>query len=58
MASLINKLDFNKWQIKERIIVSYTTQQALAYHLTQAREGKYMLRKYRDLLILQPKGKN
>lgn len=55
MASIINRLDLSHWHIKERVIVSYTTQQALAYHLTQAREGKYMLRRFRDLLILQPK---
>ncbi len=55
MALFLNQLDLSKWQIKERIIVSYTTQQALAYHITQAREGKYMLRRYRDLLILQRK---
>lgn len=57
MAEAINHLDFKRWRIIERIIVSYTTQQALALHLVQAREGKYMLRRYRDLLILQPKGR-
>jgi len=55
MAAIINQLNFEQWKIKERVIVSYTTQQALALHLTQAREGRYMLRRYRDLLILQPK---
>lgn len=55
MAAIINALDFKKWHITERIIAAYTTQQALATHLVQAREGKYMLRRYRDLLILQPK---
>lgn len=55
MAEIIHRLDFERWRIVERIIVSYTTQQALALHLVQAREGKYMLRRYRDLLILQPK---
>jgi len=56
MAEVLNRIDLEKWQIIERIIVSYTTQQALAVHLVQAREGKYMLRRYRDLLILQPRG--
>ena len=54
MAEILNRLDLSKWLIQERVIVSYTTQQALAYHVTQAREGKYMLRRYRDLLILRP----
>lgn len=37
--------------IIERIIVSYTTQQAKGYHITQAQQGHYMLRLYRDLVI-------
>lgn len=50
---ILNKLDFGNWSIIERVIVSYTTQQALAYHYTQAKEGRYMLRLYRDLVIMQ-----
>lgn len=36
-----------------RIIVPYTTQQVAAYDVTDARKGKYMLKLYRDLLILK-----
>lgn len=41
------------WQIVERIIVPYTTEQAEGYHMAQARESKFMLRRYRDLIILR-----
>ena len=34
-----------------RIIVPYTTQQAKPYHVTDAKEGRYMLKLYRDLLV-------
>jgi len=37
--------------LENRIIVPYTTQQCQAYHVEAAKEGKYMLKLYRDLLI-------
>jgi len=36
-----------------RIIVPYTTQQARPYHITSARDGRYMLKLYRDLMIFK-----
>lgn len=38
-------------QFVNRIIVPYTTQQAKPYHVTDAKEGRYMLKRYRDLLV-------
>jgi DNA modification methylase len=40
-----------------RIIVPYTTQQTQPYHVADAKENKYMLKIYRDLLIFQKKEK-
>jgi len=42
-----------KFNFINRIIVPYTTQQAKPYHVTDAREGRYMLKLYRDLLVYQ-----
>jgi len=36
-----------------RIVVPYTTQQAQGYHVAAAKEGRYMLKLYRDLLVFQ-----
>jgi len=45
------KMLADKFVYVSRIIVPYTTQQAKAYHVTDARDGRYMLKLYRDLLI-------
>jgi tRNA1(Val) A37 N6-methylase TrmN6 len=37
----------------DRIIVPYTTQQAQAYHVAEAKEGRYMLKLYRDLVVFR-----
>jgi transposase-like protein len=37
----------------DRIVVPYTSNQLAGYHITGAREGKYLLKRYRDLLIYQ-----
>jgi DNA modification methylase len=39
------------FEFVNRIIVPYTTQQAKPYHVTDAKDGHYMLKLYRDLLI-------
>lgn len=44
------------WEIVERIIVPYTSEQAEGYHITQAEENRFMLRRYRDLIVLKPAG--
>lgn len=40
-----------------RCDVPYSTQQAQGFHITQAREGKYMLKQTRDLYVFQKRGK-
>lgn len=41
------------WQIKERIIVPYTTQQYSALQVSQAEKGRFVLKHYSDLVILE-----
>ena len=41
----------DKLTLENRIIVPYTTQQCKPYHVQSAKDGKYMLKLYRDLLI-------
>ena len=38
-------------QLVERIIVTYSTQQAAPYHISAAKNGKLLLNRYRDLMI-------
>lgn len=42
-----------QFEFVNRINVPYTTQQVTGAQMTQAREGKYMLKLYRDLLVFQ-----
>lgn len=49
LAQLLGK----KFAFVNRIIVPYTTQQAKPYHVTDAKDGHYMLKLYRDLLIFK-----
>lgn len=44
------------FEFVNRIIVPYTTQQAKPYHVSDAKENRYMLKLYRDLLIYQKNG--
>lgn len=44
------------FEFSNRVIVPYTTQQAQPYHVTDARNGRYMLKLYRDLLIYRKAG--
>jgi len=41
------------WKVAERIIVPYTTEQAEGYHMAEAKESRFMLRRYRDLIVLK-----
>jgi len=45
------KLLEQRFSFVNRVIVPYTTQQAKGYHVADAKEGRYMLKLYRDLLI-------
>jgi len=45
------KLLEKRFEIINRVIVPYTTQQAKPYHVADARKGRYMLKLYRDLVI-------
>jgi len=40
-------------KLVERIIVPYSSQQAMGYHITSAKNGKLLLNRYRDLLVWQ-----
>jgi len=42
-----------RFQFINRIIVPYTTQQAKGFHIADAKEKKYMLKLYRDLLVFR-----
>jgi len=46
-------LENNGYTFINRIIVPYSAEQAKAYHVNQAKNGKYMLKLYRDLLIFK-----
>jgi len=41
------------WSIEERIIVPYTTQQVSGLDASQAEKGRFMLKRYRDLVVLE-----
>lgn len=49
----LGKLLEKRFKFVNRIIIPYTTQQAKGYHVVDAKEGHYMLKLYRDLLIWQ-----
>jgi len=51
-TEIIKKLK-KPWNIKERIIVPYTTQQFSELQVSQAGKGRFMLKRYRDLVILE-----
>lgn len=44
----------NGWRVERRIIVTYNTQQATGQQVEWAREKKYLLKLYRDLVVVGP----
>jgi ParB/RepB/Spo0J family partition protein len=47
------KLLEKRFTFVNRVIVPYTTQQAQVYHIAEAKEGRYMLKLYRDMVVFR-----
>jgi len=48
---IYKKIDSKKFNFAQRIIIPYSTEQAQAFHVSDAKEKKYLLKLYRDLLV-------